>query len=175
MVHHNLTLRPYRPEDGDTVAGWFRNERTMRLWSANRYDHFPITGDNINAHYAEYADNPDFQSFMAWDGDVPVGHFALLRRVAGEVRLLYVVVDDSCRGQGYGQRMMKCCAEYAFEQFSAENLTLCVFAQNEIARRCYEKSGFREIPESKIVTLMNEDWLCLDMALPREEYKHHNG
>ena len=167
MEHVGLSLRTYVPSDGDTVAGWFRQERTMRLWSANRYDHFPITGDDINAHYAEYADNPDFQAFMAWDGDAPVGHFALLRREAGEVRLLYVVVDDSRRGQGYGQRMMQCCAQYAFERFGAAKLTLCVFEQNKIARRCYEKSGFREVAESRIVNLMDEDWVCLDMALPR--------
>lgn len=167
----NLSLRSYEPSDGDVVAGWFRQERTMRLWSANCYDHFPITGADINGHYDEYGDNPDFRAFMVCDGVVPVGHFALLRRPAGEVRVLYVVVDDRRRGRGYGRKMMDLCARYAFEYFGAEKLTLCVFEQNEIARRCYEKSGYREAPPHRTVELMGEQWLCMEMALLREEYQ----
>lgn len=171
----SLGLRRYEPADGDVVAGWFRRERTMRLWSANRYGHFPITGADINSHYDEYRDNPDFQAFMACNETGAVGHFALLRREPGEVRVLYVVVDDSLRGRGYGRQMMELCARYAFESFGAEKLTLCVFARNENARRCYEKVGFREVPGARTVRLMGEDWLCLEMALSREDHKTQNG
>lgn len=164
-----MILRPYQESDGEIVAGWFRQERTMRLWSAGCYDHFPISGEDINAHYRTFRDNLGFKAYMAMSGDRPVGHFALLRREGGEIRILYVVVDREARGQGLGTRMMAQCVSKARERFGEGDVTLCVFAQNGIARRCYEKSGFRYLPQKKVLRLMEEDWECLEMAYAGEK------
>lgn len=168
MAEQEMEIRPYETSDGAVVAGWFRQERTMRLWSANRYSHFPLTGEDINAHYDEFRGNPDFSAWMVWENGRPVGHFALLRREFGEVRVLYVVVDNQLRGKEIGQRMMRDCIRYAVTQLEAQTLSLCVFEQNEIARRCYEACGFREAPPHKMVSVMEEQWRCLEMVLEPE-------
>ena len=47
-----LRLRPYKNCDADIIASWIKNEYAFRQWCADRYDRYPISGADINAHYA---------------------------------------------------------------------------------------------------------------------------
>lgn len=50
-----------------------------------------------------------------------------------ELRLGFVIVDDTKRGKGYGKEMLSLAVKYAFEIFKAEKLTIGVFANNPSA------------------------------------------
>ena len=38
-----MKLRPYKPCDGDQVAGWLTDEKIFAMWCAGKY-RFPMTG-----------------------------------------------------------------------------------------------------------------------------------
>ena len=52
-----LRLRPYKENDAKIIVSWIKDELAFRLWSADRYDHYPITAEDMNHHYAETGDD----------------------------------------------------------------------------------------------------------------------
>ena len=166
-----LKLRPFEPSDADTVVTWFADEVTFRRWCGTRYDHFPITGEDMLRHY-ETLRTPDnfFPMTMEEDGQI-VGHMIL--RYNDEARTIayfgYVVVDDRRRGTGCGAQMMRLAIRYAFDVMHAEKITLGVYENNAPAIRCYESVGFRDAgPEKmRIIHILGEDWPLREMELCR--------
>lgn len=141
----NMRLRPYKPCDGDVIAGWLTDEKTFAMWSAYRYE-FPLTGDQINARYDSARDNPtEFMMTAIDEKGAPVGYF-LLRNADWEsesIHIGFIVVDTSKRGQGHGKQMLTLAKRYCFEILGMKRITLGVFHINRRAMECYEKMGFR--------------------------------
>lgn len=108
-----LRLRQYKPEDAKTIVSWCRDEESFRKWTSDRYDSFPITAEDMNRKYidkngdCEEADN--FYPLTAFDESGIVGH--LILRYMGaekkEMRIGFVIVDDTKRGKGYGREMIQ--------------------------------------------------------------------
>ena len=124
----------------------------------------------------KYIDNngdceePDnFYSLTAFDESGIVGHLILRYRGAEkkEMRIGFVIVDDTKRGKGYGREMIQLALKYAFDLFRAERVTLGVFDNNPSAYRCYKAAGFQEYAE-RYVFLLGENWRCIDMECMRE-------
>ena len=167
-----LSLRPFRPDDASVVLSWIHDERSFRLWSADRYDAFPITPEDMNAHYAAMSEAGRFFPMTAEENGSPFGH--LILRYPGKdqrvVRFGFIIVDVKKRGRGLGKSMLILAADHAFRKLGAEKITLGVFADNLPARRCYRSAGFREVPSDspEIFHILNEDWLCLEMELERK-------
>ena len=98
----------------------------------------------------------------AIDESGPVGHLTL--RFVGEkkttLRFGFVIVDDTKRGMGYGQEMLRLALGYAFDMLKVERVTLGVFENNLPACRCYEAAGF------KPVEMDSERWcdICGEMC-----------
>ena len=42
-----LRLRPFKKCDADTIVSWIKNERIFRFWCADRFENYPITGDDL--------------------------------------------------------------------------------------------------------------------------------
>ena len=160
-------LRPYRPDDAAAVLSWIRDERSFRLWSADRYNAYPITPEEMNAHYVALAGSGRFFPMTMTEEGEPAGH--LILRYPEEdtrtVRLGFIIVDSNRRGRGLGKTMLGLAARHAFAEMGAERVTLGVFADNIPARRCYLSAGFREVPDAEPETyrIMDEDWLCIEM------------
>lgn len=49
-----LRLRPYKSCDADTITKWIKSEYAFRQWSADRYEQYPITPDDMNSYYDNY-------------------------------------------------------------------------------------------------------------------------
>ena len=43
-----LRLRPYKACDAEKIVSWTKDERAFRQWSADRFDRYPFTGDDLN-------------------------------------------------------------------------------------------------------------------------------
>lgn len=146
-----LRLRPYKPCDAKTIVSWCRDEETFRKWTADRYDSFPITAEDMNKKYVtcngDCADPENFYPMTAIDESGPVGHLTL--RFVDEkkttLRFGFVIVDDTKRGMGYGQEMLRLALRYAFDMLKVERVTLGVFENNLPACRCYQAAGFRTV------------------------------
>jgi RimJ/RimL family protein N-acetyltransferase len=168
-----LTLRPYRPEDAETIVSWIRDKETMHRLAANLYDTFPVTAEMMNRQYENYKSTHNILAFTALDEENRIaGHFAYLFKPEDPdtARICFVIVDDSRRGHGLGSRMLPMAVYYARETLQAKKITLCVFANNPSAHRCYLKSGFRDLEPVRQVPIMGEIWDCIDMQwYPTEE------
>ena len=46
-----MILRDYKNEDGALICSWIRDEDELYRWSADRFNKYPLTGDDINESY----------------------------------------------------------------------------------------------------------------------------
>ena len=167
----SLSLRPYKPQDAESIVSWIKDEEALRKWSSDRFGDFPITSEDINRKYLECNGDcvePDnFYPMTAFDESGVVGHL-ILRYTDAEkkvIRFGFVIVDDAQRGKGYGKQMLRLAAKYAFEIFGAEKITLGVFDNNDSAYGCYKAVGFEENGEEMFCELFGKQWRIIEMEL----------
>lgn len=164
-----LRLRPYKACDAETIVSWIKDERTFRKWSADRYEHYPITADDMNAQYDANAFSDGFFEMTAFDETGVVGHM-IMRFTDTEQKTLrfgFVIVDDTIRGKGYGKQMLKLAIKYAFEILMVEKITIGVFENNEPAYHCYMSVGFRDTGRTESYPVMGEEWKCRELEMER--------
>lgn len=165
-----LRLRPYKASDAEHIVNWMKDETTFHKWSADRIGKFPITANDLNVHYNTCDEN--FFTFTAFDETGVVGHFILrfLDDKKQELRLGFVIVDNTKRGNGYGKEMLKLALKLAFEIIKAEKITLGVFENNNPAYRCYKSVGFKDTENSWSCHVMNENWKSRELMIVVDEY-----
>lgn len=162
-----LRIRPYKRCDADTIISWIKDEKIFRYWCADRFDSYPITGADLNAQYDGLAMNDDIFHFVAYDEAGIVGHFNIRfpdRSDIDTVRLGYVIVDDSRRGQGLGKKMIRMALDYAFGFMGAKKVTIGVFEQNKAALGCYLAAGFKDTGITEDYEIFGQVWKCLELA-----------
>ena len=165
-----LCLRPYKACDAEKIVSWTGDERAFRLWSADRFDTFPLTADGLNAHYDSFAYSESQLPFTLTDNGEVCGH--MIMRYTDEarktVRFGFVIVDNSRRGQGLGKAMLTLAVKYAFEFLGADKLTLGVFTTNQSALECYKAAGFTECGTIKNACAYgDESWDLTEMEIIR--------
>ncbi len=164
-------LRPFQPSDAAVITSWLKSEYLMRQWCADRYEHYPVTPDDMNAYYKRYIDGQRSCALTMVDGDDIVGYITL--RIPSddsrEQRLGFVIVDDSKRGRGLGKALVSMAVEYAFRTLEATKVSLGVFENNPSALHCYEAAGFRRVsrPETEHYECLGETWNCIEMELTK--------
>ena len=168
-----LRLRPYKACDAQTIVSWIGDETMFRKWSADRFESYPITAEDLNRHYDRMADSDSFYEMTAFDETGVAGH--LIMRFTDEkktiLRFGFVIVDDGKRGYGYGREMLQLAIRYAFDILKADRITLGVFENNEPAYLCYRAVGFRDkdTGETEYYHFGNEAWKCLELEMDRPE------
>jgi len=163
-----MRLREYKQEDAGIIAGWLRSEEELYRWSADRFNKYPLSGDDINENYAPQMETGRFIPLTAVDdqGDV-VGHFIIRYPREDDnssVRFGFVILNPSLRGKGYGKEMLRLGIEYVREHLVVSRIDLGVFENNEGARRCYEAVGFREYGRRECEMPIGT-WNCIDMEI----------
>ena len=110
-----LRLRPYRKSDAEYIVTWIKDEVTFRKWSADRFDSYPITAEDVNKLYDNYALLYDFIPMTAFDDDKPSGHLFMRFTDSDkkELRFGFVIVDNAKRGMGYGKELLTLSLQYA--------------------------------------------------------------
>ena len=167
-----LRLRPYKSCDARTIIKWIKNEYVFRQWSADRYDKYPITPDDMNSYYNKDKDNEKIWGMTAFDNNGIAGHFTMRFPKTDsleEIRLGFVIIDDNKRGKGYGKEMLSLAIQYAFDFVKVKKISLGVFENNLSAVKCYESCGFKRIQleNAESYFCMNELWKCIEMELVR--------
>ena len=168
-----LRLRQYKPCDAENIVSWIKDEQALRKWSADRFENFPITSEDMNnKHLKNNGDciEPDnFYPLIAFDNGGVVGHL-ILRYTDTEkkiIRFWFVIVDDSKRGKGYGKQMLIHAIKYALDIFGAEKITLGVFDNNEPAYFCYKAAGFIENGDEIFCEIFGEQWRIVEMEVKK--------
>ncbi len=171
-----LRLRPYKAYDAQIITKWLKDEFAFRQWSADRYENYPITPEDMNCYYDTDSSNPRIWGMTAFDDTGIVGHFTMRfpnESSYDEIRLGFVIVADKKRGKGYGKEMLALAVRYAFDFVKADKISLGVFENNTAAFACYKSCGFKTvafaIPES--YNCMGETWNCIEMELSRKDFE----
>lgn len=164
-----LRLRNFIPTDGEPVASWVTDERTLRIWAAATYPRFPVAAAEINHRYEALRGSiSSFHALMAEEDGVPVGHMILhyLDPEQTVVHFGYVIVDPACRGRGIGSRMLRQALDMAFGEMQAQRVSLMVLDCNARAHQCYRKLGFRDVPDTtETMRIQETEWVRHRMEL----------
>ncbi|GFI61146.1 acetyltransferase [Clostridiales bacterium] len=168
-----LRLRPYKPCDAQIITGWLKDEYSFRQWSADRYKKYPITPDDMNLYYDGDRNNGCIWGMTAFDDTGIVGHFTMRfpnEENFEEIRLGFVIIDNSKRGNGFGKEMLSLAIQYAFDFLKVSKISLGVFENNEVALNCYHSCGFSTVKPEKVENYlcMGEIWKCIEMELWRK-------
>lgn len=168
-TRNKLRLRPYKSGDAKVITSWIHSEEDQRKWSADRYEKYPITPEDMQEQYRSVLSADDFFPMTALDGDKIVGHLILRYPGADKdtIRFGFVIVDDTIRGKGYGKEMLQLAKKYAFEILQAKKITLGVFENNPEAYYCYKAVGFEENDKTLYFECMGEQWKCIEMEIGR--------
>ena len=135
-----MQLRPFNPNDAETILSWCKDKHAFRLWSADRYRDFPAQPEEMMEQY----NGNNMHPLTAVVDNLVIGHI-LLRYPSEDktvIRFGFVIVDDSKRGKGYGKQMLRLAIDYAQQELGAQKITLGVFDNNPSAIHCYESVGF---------------------------------
>lgn len=157
------------PTDARAITSWLKSEFLMRQWCADRYVHYLVTPEDMNAYHDRFIDGETTVALTMTEGEIPVGYITLRTPADADCgkRLGFVIVDDARRGTGLGKALVGMSAEYAFHTLGATELSLGVFENNASAIRCYEGCGFHrvELPEPECYHCLGETWRCIEMKL----------
>ncbi len=164
-----LRFRPYKPCDAPVIVSWIKDEFSFRQWCADRFEHYPLTAEALNAHYTAQENNDGFFPMTAYDETGVQGHM-ILRFTDPEKKKLrfgFVIVNSEKRGMGYGKEMLQLALLYGFQLLKAESISLGVFENNPAAYHCYKAAGFREIilPQPESYAVLGERWNCIEMEI----------
>ena len=165
-----LRLRPFKMSDAAHLINWMRDERSFKMWSADKFQ-YPLSEEQLKAYKEMYEADEFGWIFVALDEKgIPVGHF--LMRMAdyekNSVHLGFIIVDPNIRGRGYGIEMVSLGVKYAFEILKVKRVTLGVFDTNPSAEACYKKVGFvTETYHKDVFSHEDEKWGIFNMAISR--------
>lgn len=165
-----MKLRAYEQADAGIICQWLKSEKELYQWSADRFNKFPLTAQDINENYAPQIRTGRFFPLTALDEENHViGHFIIRYPREDDnasVRLGFVILNPAYRGKGCGKEMLRLGVRYAKEHLHAARVDLGVFANNDSAppKHCYEAVGFREFSRREC-ELPISVWECIDMEL----------
>ena len=161
-----MTLRPFTPNDAETILSWCKDKHSFRLWSADRYKDFPARPEEMMMQY----DGQNMYPLTAIVDEGMIGHILLRYPTADKsvIRFGFVIVDDSKRGKGYGKQLLRLAIDYALRQLGAKSITLGVFCDNYSAVECYKSLGFR-ITGTDSYVIDGEEWKGLEMELKSKD------
>ena len=173
-----LCLRPYKPCDAAQIVRWCADETAFYLWSAGRFDHYPITAQEFNTYYEAHGGEEDFFGLCAYDEEGLAGHVLMRAQDADRrnIRFGLIIVDPARRGQGVGRGLLTLALRYAFAFLQAQRVTLGVFAQNAAARRCYDRLGLAvlDVPGDTL-RVYGQTWQLIEMGCTRAMWEAMEG
>ncbi len=163
-----MILRNYKKEDAHVIVGWLQSEEELFKWSADRFNKYPLSGEDINENYAPQLETGRFIPLTAVNDDGEIcGHFIIRYPKDDDdssVRFGFVIIDPTLRGKGYGKELLRLGIEYVKDNLNATRIDLGVFENNESARRCYEAAGFTEYARRECRMPIGI-WNCADMEI----------
>ena len=163
-----MQLRDFTKEDAEIICTWLKKEDDLYRWSADRFNKFPLTAEDIISNYAPQKESDRFLPVtMADDEGKIVGHFIFRYPKEDDnstLRFGFVIVDPALRGKGLGKEMLLRGIEFAKMVPGVKRVDLGVFENNPAAKKCYESVGFKEYGV-RLCEMPIGTWKCIDMEI----------
>ena len=173
-----VMLRPYTAADREGVLSWVNDPEATRYLS-HRFD-MPYTEKNADEFLSYVMSGPEKQAaFVIADvrTGAYLGQIDLLgiNRIDRKAELGIVIAAGQNRSRGLGGEAIRLLCGYGFRVLGLNRIELRVFADNERARRCYRRCGFREegvmrqaiwsdgaFRDEVVMGLLKEDWDAME-------------
>jgi RimJ/RimL family protein N-acetyltransferase len=168
-----VRLSPFQQSDFDLFISWIKDEDLLMTIAGHELG-FPVTRDQLQG----YIEKSDSYAFNVVDdaSDKKIGHAQLARTGDRKFKIDKVIIgDESTRGKGLGQLVMRQLLDQAFDNLDAEAVELMVFDWNISGIRCYQKCGF-EIEEGPGMPFKigERTWIALKMTITRRQWLDSN-
>jgi RimJ/RimL family protein N-acetyltransferase len=138
-------LRAAERDDNDRCMRWISDPEVNQYLIAGRY---PINTAKQNDWFEQgNASKTDvIFAICLRDGDRHIGNCGLhhIDFVDGRAEIGILIGEHDVRGQGFGTEAVSLLCDYAFTVLNLNRIQLGVFENNERARRCYLKVGFKD-------------------------------
>lgn len=139
-----LTVKPYKTGQAKEILSWIPDEAVYYQWCAGLMGTYPVTVQGMETYLAEKEAEGNYFPLVVYEKDEMMGHFFL--RYTDEaketLRIGFVVIKDTKKGQGYGTALMEAAMDYGVAVLGANKITLAVHTENIGAKKCYERVGF---------------------------------
>lgn len=134
-------LRPFDDAWLPELMSWFLDRVSCQTWGGIEF-RFPFTEASFRVD-AKLASLPT-RALVLEDGSL-AGFGQYYLRV-GRCHLGRLAIAPSCRGRGYGSRLVRELCERGRSELSADACSLFVIPENDRALNLYERLGFKVIP-----------------------------
>ena len=156
-----LHIRLFQMQDMPAFLNAISDAAMLMQFAGPSYE-YPLTAAQVEIDL-QAADARVFS--IVTDANQVVGH-AQMQVLSDSVLLRRILIwDESWRGQGWGQHMVRQLLEVAFAMPKVKQVRLNVFAWNSPAIRCYQRLGF--VPSAgpaKTVSVAGETWQSVGMV-----------
>jgi RimJ/RimL family protein N-acetyltransferase len=142
-----VELQQFGPDDFDRLINWIDSRETLIDWAAIFFS-YPLTREQL-AEYIVVRGLPRKRIYRAVDpenGKV-IGHIELSNILPGLSGFVSRVLigEESYRGKGYGEAMVRQAVSIAFTEFACHRLDLGVLDTNLGAIGVYQRIGFQHV------------------------------
>jgi len=138
---HSISLTEPKPEDSPILFGWINDPEIVRFNAPFR----PVGHASHEAWFASLNRDPSrvFFAIRAGGGKL-IGSLQLvdIHPVHKSAELIIRIGMEADRGKGLGTDALKTVLAFAWNDLNLQRIWLRVFADNQAARRAYEKAGF---------------------------------
>ncbi len=139
MSGEKIKLRPVLSADCERIWRW-ANDDSVRAFSFSKA---PIAWADHVFWFEKRIKSPHFYLGLNLK-DLPIGQVRFDRN--GTETFISVMVDRSCRKQGYGAALIMMACERLFSESGIMEVHAYVVPDNKESRRAFTKAGFREAP-----------------------------
>ena len=144
-----LVLEPFDTnltEDIERLITWIDTEYINVVWASKKFN-FPLEKEQLLNHFinAKAANIAVFKLVdinLETNDKIVVGH-AEIDNLIEEIKISRIIIDEKCRGKGFGTSSMKLLIQWIKDNLTGYNrICLTVFTFNEHAIKVYQNVGF---------------------------------
>ncbi len=174
IVGKKIYIAPLKTEDAEKILEWVNDKEVATRtggWSININNEFEkefIKNSKDDMHNYGIVRKEDNELI----GCCGIKDIHPIHRYC-EIGLFIGNKDE--RGKGYGYETVSLLCDYAFNYLNINSISLEYFSNNENAKKCYEKVGFKEVGRKR------ESYYCdgifydaIIMDILKEEFNKNN-
>lgn len=140
-------LRTFETTDFSWIGKWADTPFELFRFAADTWA-YPVTEMAVEEYLQN---NPGRHQFIYEVNGTPAGFCELIVKDTETPRLSRIILSRAFRGQGHGKAMINEMLAKAFEISKLKTIYLFVLEDNEAARKCYERSGFKYEEDDRFV------------------------
>jgi len=168
LIQKMIILQPFKEEDFDRLISWISDEKLLIQFAGSKFQ-FPLSHEQLKAYCAEAKRN--IFKVISKESSEVVGHAEVYQIAEDTVLICRVLIGaPQHRGKGLGTALMKELIAFAEQDLGIKNIELNVFEWNLPAIACYQKLGFKKVPDGDRITRYgDEHWRSIRMRLTATE------